>query len=117
MAFIQDYGQTPIEHFQRRGTVSKSYEKSHPIEIVLLQSWRIVLTMMATSKHPIKQQDEVMFIATGDFPIGVRVSPDVDLIFNPSSDTSETPDLERPAKPDAIFWLRASVAGEQHANN
>lgn len=33
----------------------KSCEESHPIEIVLLQSGRIVLTMMATSKHLIKQ--------------------------------------------------------------
>jgi hypothetical protein len=103
MAFIQDYGQTPIEHFQRRGTVSKSYEKSHPIEIVLLQSGRIVLTMMATSKHPIKQQDEVMFIAAGDLPIGARVSPAVDLAFKPSSDTAETPDLEPSTKHYAIF--------------
>jgi hypothetical protein len=43
---------------QRRGTVSKSSEKTHPIECAL-SSGRIVITMMATSKHLIKQQDEV----------------------------------------------------------
>lgn len=67
MAFIKDYSHA------RKGSCSDAGQYRRAVMRLIqlrcaLSSGRIVITMMATSKHPIKQQDEVFFVCCRRFP-------------------------------------------------
>ena len=50
--------------------------------------------MMATSKHLIKQQDEVCFYLVGDIPICSRGIPEIGLIVHRATSWPETTEIE-----------------------
>jgi hypothetical protein len=58
MAFIKDYSQAPIGVAAARDSIKERCNGLIQLSCAL-SSGRIVITMMATSKHLIKQQDEV----------------------------------------------------------
>lgn len=77
--------------------------------------------MMATSKHLIKQQDEVCFYLVGDVPICSRGIPEIGLIVHCATSWLETVEIE----PSDSFTLINAVfivdslpeADANHAKN
>ncbi|PYC05217.1 hypothetical protein BK675_11405 [Pseudomonas fluorescens] len=61
MAFIKDYSHAREWSFSNAGQYRRAVQRLIQLRCAL-SSGRIVITMMATSKHLIKQQDE-LFIA------------------------------------------------------
>ena len=82
MAFYLDNGRAPIGIATAR-TVSKSGEATHPFEFCALSRARIVISMMATSKHLIKQQDEVFNVSCRRSPYITQGIPRERLISPP----------------------------------
>ncbi|MCP1473515.1 hypothetical protein ABIA54_002399 [Pseudomonas sp. EB276 TE3739] len=58
MAFIKDYSQAREWSFSNAGQYRRAVQRLIQLRCALT-SGRIVITMMATSKHLIKQQDEL----------------------------------------------------------
>ena len=67
MAFIKDYSHAREWSFSNAGQYRRAVQRLIQLRCAL-SSGRIVITMMATSKHPIKQQDEVFIGACKRLP-------------------------------------------------
>jgi len=77
--------------------------------------------MMATSKHPIKQQDEVRLLLVGDHPICSRGIPEIILIIQRSTHSPETAEIE-PSHASTLIdtvFIADSLpeTGAKHAKN
>jgi hypothetical protein len=74
MAFIKDYSRAGEKSFSHAGQYRRAVQRLIQLRCAL-SSGRIVITMMATSKHLIKQQDEVFIGLCRRLPYMLQGNP------------------------------------------